>query len=58
MSRLGPGENRLTIHAYDRFFNRVTKTFLVRTKPQVGQVKKDDLVVDQVSEDVLSEVQG
>jgi hypothetical protein len=58
LSRLGPGENRLTIHAYDRFFNRVTKTFLVRTKPQVGQVKKDDLVVDQVREDTLSEVQG
>jgi hypothetical protein len=39
LSRLNPGENRVTIHAYDRFFNRVTKTFLVRTKPQLVVVQ-------------------
>lgn len=39
LSRLGPGENRLGIYAYDRFFNRVAKTFTVKTRPQtVAQI--------------------
>lgn len=60
LSRLSPGENRITIHAYDRFFNRVAKTYLVQTKPHLGvyEVREDDRVVHQVKEDVYSEIQG